>query len=207
MASNKYYALWIALIIILIFIFQKTISGFTNSLLLNQESSSQPFRFITAIFLHGSLSHLIFNLFALAFFGLILEKFIGSNKFLIIFFISGILANIISVNFYNSSLGASGAIFGIIGALTIKKPLMTVWAFSLPMPMFLASILWATGDLIGIFNPSGVGNIAHLSGLAFGLILGAILKSKNIKQENIKQKNKIKIPEKDIRFWEDNFMR
>ena len=58
-----------------------------------------------------------------------------------LFFISGILANLISVNFYNSSLGASGAIFGVIGALVVVRPWMFVWAFGLPLPMIVAGIL------------------------------------------------------------------
>ena len=207
MAENKYYSIYLSLIIITTFILQISIHDITNVLLLNQSSYQQPYRFVTAIFLHTSLQHLIFNLFALVFFGLILEKFIGSSKFLAVFFSSGILANIISVNFYYSSLGASGAIFGIIGALTIKKPLMTVWAFSLPMPMFLASILWAIGDIIGIFNPAGTGNIAHLTGLFFGLILGAIFKTGNRKLQKPKNKHKIKMQEQDFRIWESNFMR
>ena len=137
MIKNKFYALWLALICIVIFIAQTLISGFTDLFLLNNQALGVEFyRFITAIFLHGSLSHLVFNLFALIFFGLILEKFIGSKKFLLVFFISGVLANIFSVFFYPSSLGASGAIFGIIGCLTILKPLMTVWAYALPLPLF-----------------------------------------------------------------------
>ena len=207
MGSHKFYSIWLAIIIIFIFILQSIIPDFTQALVLNQSSYSQIYRFISAIFLHGSLQHLVFNLFALIFFGLILEKFIGSNKFLLVFFISGILANIIGVNFYNSSLGASGAIFGIIGTLTIKKPLITVWAFSLPMPMFLASILWVIGDIIGIFNPTGTGNIAHLSGLFFGLIFGLIFKTKHQKNQSKKPNYKINISEQDIRFWEDNFLK
>lgn len=202
--KHKFYALWLAIICILIFIIQVSIPNFTELFLLNQQSYSQIWRFVTAIFLHGSLIHLVYNLFALIFFGLILEKFIGSRNFLLVFFVSGVLANIISVNFYESALGASGAIFGIIGALTIKKPLMTVWAFSMPMPLFLASAIWAAGDLLGFFySNNNIANLAHLSGLGFGLILGLIFKSKKPKQESYK----FELPERKIQMWEDKFVR
>lgn len=201
--KNKFYTLWLTLIIILIFILQTAITGFTESFTLNQQSFSQPYRFVTSIFLHASLQHLIFNLFALLLFGLILEKLIESFRFLIVFFVSGIIANLIAVNFYNSSLGASGAIFGIIGALTLIKPLMTVWAFSLPMPLFVASIVWAIGDILGVFFPSGTGNIAHLSGLAIGIILGILFRNKSVPQYSYN----IKIPESYMRSWESKFLK
>jgi hypothetical protein len=200
--ENKFFTLWLALIIIAVFILD-LIVPIKEALLLNQLSFQQPWRFLTSIFLHGSPTHLIFNLFALILFGLILEKFIGSRNFLLVFFISGILANIISINFYPRSLGASGAIFGIIGCLTILKPLMTVFAFSLPMPLFVASILWVLANIFGIFNPSGVGNIAHLSGLAVGLIFGIMFRQKKPLEDNYK----IELPERQIRMWEDKFMR
>lgn len=184
--KTKLYPLWLSLIIILIFILQIIIPGFTEAFVLNQKSLTnyQIYRFLTAIFLHGSITHLLFNLFALIFFGLILEKSLGSRNFLIIFLSSGIIANLIAVNYYSSSLGASGAIYGIIGALTIIKPFMMIWAFGMLMPMFIASILWVTADILrtlGAFGPTNIGTIAHLSGIAIGLILGILLKNIKIK--------------------------
>ena len=80
---------------------------------------------------------------------------------------------------------------------------MTVFAFDIPMPLFLASILWVLGDLLGIFLPSNIANLAHLSGLFFGLILGFILRKPEIKRERIN----LKIPETYMQNWEDNFIR
>ena len=169
----KFYVAWLAGICVLVFILQTAFSGFTELFLLNSNSFIQPWRFVTAIFLHGDLGHLIYNLFALVLFGSMLERLVGSKRFLAVFFITGIGANLFSVFFYPSSLGASGAIFGIIGSLIVVRPTLVVFAFGLPMPMFIAGILWALGDVIGLFVPSNVGNIAHLSGLAIGLLLGA----------------------------------
>jgi len=201
----KFVTLWLSLVCIIFFIFQLIIPNFTDFFILNSSSYAQPYRFITSIFLHGSFSHLIFNLFALILFGLILESLVGSKRFLMIFFVSGILANLVSVNFYPFSLGASGAIYGIFGTLTIIRPLMTVWVFSLPMPMFFAAIIWIVLSIIGIFNPTdNTGHIAHLSGILFGFIFGIILKIKN-KQQRVK-KEKIHIPEEYMQRWEDSWI-
>ena len=173
----KFYALKFCLLCIIVFILQQ-ISGFTELFVLNNKAlyNYEYWRFLTSIFLHGSTIHLLYNLFALALFGSILEKFIGGKKFLLVFFLSGIFANIIAINFYDSSLGASGAIYGILGALTILRPLMVVWAFGLPMPMFIAAILWTIGAVLGIFMPSNIGHIAHLSGIFIGVLFGIILR-------------------------------
>jgi len=185
------------------------IPGFTETFVLNQKAISnfQIWRFVTAIFLHGGIIHLAYNLFALLLFGLILEKLIGSKKFLIVFLTSGILANIIGVNFYSSSLGASGAIYGILGCITILNPMMTVFAFGILMPMFIAAILWITADLLrilGLFDPGNIGSMAHLSGIAIGIFLAFFLR-KNIKKA--RKQDKINIPETYVNAWEDNYVK
>ncbi len=205
--AMKFYTIWLVLFIIFVFVLQFLIPNFTAFFILNQFSFQQPWRFVTAIFLHGSLIHLVYNIFALVFFGLITEKIIGSRNFLFLFLSSGIFGNVVSVNFYPSSLGASGAIYGIIGTLTIMQPLMTVFAFSIPMPMFLASILWAGGDLLGVFySPENIGYIAHISGLIIGLVFGLISrffrKSKNPKEKIYKKE----ISEDELRNWENSWI-
>lgn len=176
----KFYALKLCLLMLIIFIIQLIVSGFSELFVLNNKVlyNYEYWRFLTSIFLHGSTIHLFYNLFALALFGSILEKTIGGKKFLLVFFFSGIFVNIIAINFYSSSLGASGAIYGILGALTILRPLMIVWTFNLPMPMFVAAILWTAGALLGIFIPSNVGHIAHLSGIFIGFLFGLFLRKR-----------------------------
>ena len=205
----KFYSLWLCFIILGVFILQLFIVGFNELFILNSNAWVEPWRFFSSIFLHGGVIHLIYNLFALALFGLILENLIGSKRFLIVFFVSGIIANLISINFYDSSLGASGAIFGVIGALVFIKPLMVVWAFGLPMPMFLAGILWGIGDLLGAIgfltgNPiDNTGNIAHLSGMFIGFIFGSFYRKPSKKF----RKNRLVINERSMRMWEDNYLR
>lgn len=207
MANNKYITLWLSLVLIGIFIIQILITNFTSLFSLNQNSLFEPWRFITAIFLHGSILHLFFNLFALIFFGLITENLIGSKRFFWFFMISGIFANIISFSFYPSSLGASGAIMGLIGLVAVLRPMMTVWAFGIILPMFVLAIIWVAASVLGIFGfgDTSIGYLAHLSGLFIGILYGFYLRlNKKIQKDNsIIYRNKIIIPEADIRKWED----
>lgn len=204
----KFYAFKLAGVCILTFIVQSISAGFTDAFLLNSSAIPEIWRFVTSIFLHGDLAHLAYNMFALILFGGVLEKLIGGKRFLAVFFITGILANIISVNFYASSLGASGAIFGVIGALILVRPGMMVWTFGMPMPLFIAGILWAAGDLVGVFNPSNIANIAHLAGMGFGLLFGGYFRSKGLGQEgNRRRHHDIVLNERYVRNWEDNNLR
>ncbi len=165
----------------------------------------QPWTLISSIFLHGSLIHLLYNMFALALFGLILENEIGSKKFLYVYFLSGLIASLSSIPFYNAVLGASGAIFGIMGALVILKPKMTIWLYGIPLPMYLASLVWIGIDLIGIFVPGDTANIAHLSGIFIGIMFGLIFRSK--RNKNIKENPSSDLDMKTVQEWEDKHMK
>ena len=221
MSENKFEFISVKLCFVMIgiSILQFLVKGFTDLFILNYSAWSEPWRFLTAVFLHGGLGHLVFNLFALFIFGSVLEKLISGRNFIILFLVSGILANLFSINFYPSSLGASGAIFGVIGALVVLRPGMTVWAFSMPMPMIVAGLLWAAGDIIGavgffVGNPiSNTGNLAHLSGMFFGLIYGIWFRNKIKNNRGIgiswdyAKGNKIKLDEKSMQNWEDYHLR
>jgi len=137
------------------------------------------------------------------FFGVLLEKLIGSKRFLVLFFISGIFANLVSIWFYTSSLGASGAIYGILGALMVLKPMMMVWAFGLVLPMFIAGILWIIGGVIGMFIPSNTGHIAHLSGISIGILLGVYLLIKKRKKKSLV----LELPDNYMRIWENKYIK
>jgi membrane associated rhomboid family serine protease len=177
---------------------------------LDASSWHQVWRFVTAIFLHGDLLHLVYNMFALLLFGSIVEGLIGGRRFLIVYFVTGILANIVAVNFYASSLGASGAIYGVIGALIVLRPGLIVWAFGIPMPMVVAGALWVIGDAMGIFMPSNIANIAHLSGIGLGIVFGFMFRKyalEELKEERRSERGKVTIDERSIRAWEDNYLR
>ncbi len=197
----RFYALWLCAVCVVVFLVQLFVSGFTDALLLDSSSFVQPWRFITSIFLHGDIAHLLYNLFALGLFGSMLERLLGGKRFLFIFFATGVGANLLSVFFYDASLGASGAIFGVIGALIVIRPGLPVFVFGLPMPIFIAGIVWAVGDIIGIFVPSGVANLAHLGGMALGLLMGVFYRKPKEEQ------TKLKIDEGLMNSWEDNYMK
>ena len=134
------------------------------------------------MFLHGGVNHILLNMYALFIFGPILEQRIGAKRFLFVYILSGVIAAFFSSFFYKFALGASGAIMGMIGALIILMPdLRLLLFFVIPMPLWVAGIIYALMDLFGIFFPSGVGNIAHLVGMGIGLIYGLYLKKEKRK--------------------------
>ena len=145
----------------------------------------------------------MYNLFGLALFGSILEHIIGSRKFLYLFFISGLVASLVSLPFYTRVLGASGAIFGILGMLGILRPKMTVWLYHMPMPMIVALFVWAAGDVLGIFAPSGTANIAHLGGLGVGVVAGFYYRSQF--REKKYKKEDVHVDEEKVKEWEKSF--
>ncbi|MFH0837026.1 MAG: rhomboid family intramembrane serine protease [Candidatus Aenigmatarchaeota archaeon] len=202
----RYTSLLLVLVCVIVFVVQMLVSGFTNMFLLDSSIIWQrPWTLITAVFLHGSPEHLVFNMFALALFGFILENIIGTKRFLIIFFAGGIIAGIGSIFFYSASLGASGAIFAVIGMLAVIRYKMSVWVFGVPMPMAVAAGIWAIADIVGVFYPSDVANIAHLSGLVFGIVYGFYIK-KWIKSENKKERTKI-LSDKELEQWENEYLK
>jgi membrane associated rhomboid family serine protease len=156
-------------------------------------------------------------MFALALFGSMLERVIGGKRFLFVFFASGIAAGIGSALFYTASLGASGAVYGIMGTLAILRPKMTVYTgYGVPMPLILTVVFWSLGDFLGIFYPcrqiagevicENVAYAAHLAGLAFGIVYGFSLRKKFAQKTHKRKREKYEISEKDFEDWENRWM-
>lgn len=200
----KYYSIILAAICVAVFIVQLAVNGFTDAFtLVSSEAAARPWILITSIFLHGSFSHLFFNMFALVLFGLMLEKFVGSRNFLAIFFVTGIIASIGSALIYPASLGASGAVYGVLGTLAAVRPKMLVWAFGVPMPMVAAAAFYLLLDLAGLFFPTNVANAAHIAGLLSGVAIGLLLRKP--KEEQKEEKEQL-VEEKDFNQWEDDWI-
>lgn len=145
-------------------------------------SLSMPWTFITSIFLHADISHLLLNMLALFFFGIVLEGIIGGRRFLLLFLTSGIIGNLgyalTAPNPMIPAVGASGAIYGIIGTVAVLMPFQIVYIYGiLPVPLILAAALWAFIDLAGLFVPSGIAHGAHLAGMLVGIIYGLRIRS------------------------------
>ncbi len=125
------------------------------------------YRLITSAFLHSGLLHLIFNNYALYVIGSQLESFLGKVKFLIIYLVSAICGSLMSMLFSNGiSVGASGAIFGLLGSLlyfgyNYRVYLGTVLKSQI-IPLIVLNLV------IGFITP-GIDNAAHIGGLLGGL--------------------------------------
>ena len=171
----RYIAAWLAGIIIVVFSIQQIFST-EPFLLINSLKWEQPWRILVSVFAHGSVVHLLNNLFALLLFGLILEGRIGAGRVLCLFLATGIIVNVFSP--YESSLGASGAISAILGALIALRPLMVIYTHYIPMPMVVAGLVWLVQDIFGIFYPTNVANIAHISGMFIGIAYGLSIRKK-----------------------------
>ncbi|MCK4500583.1 rhomboid family intramembrane serine protease, partial [Candidatus Babeliales bacterium] len=148
-----------------------------------------PWMLVTSMFLHLDVMHLFQNMFALAFFGILLEKIIGSKKFLQLYFVAGIAGSLASIIFYPyaTSLGASGAIMGIVGALATLRPKLVVY-FGGPIPMIFLAAMWIILDLAGLATGVGnVGHAAHLAGFAVGIFYGVTNYAKFQEEKEMKK--------------------
>jgi len=176
------------IVLFIVFIMQVMIPGLTESYYFDPSLVMvKPYQFITSIFLHAGITHILFNAYALFLFGMILERRVAENIYLLIFLGAGIAGNIIyyiavllGIGPLVPSLGASGAIFGIMGAVGILFPDLTIFIMYFPMKMKNAIILWLVMEFIGSFNMTGVASAAHLGGLLFGILAGIMIKDGGI---------------------------
>jgi len=130
----------------------------------------------TYIFLHGGITHLLFNLLALWMFGGELESYWGSRKFLRYFLFCGIGAGICTVIFtpyqFIPVIGASGAIYGILLAFGWLFPNRLIYIYFLfPIPAKYMVIIFGLIELFSSMEGTGggVAHLTHLGGLLFGL--------------------------------------
>ena len=182
----------------------------------------RPFQIITYMFMHGSLTHLFFNMFAIYMFGRILESVWGPKRFLTYYMITGIGAGIINIivafiriksaesglepdiiamvyrdgsdilsegkNYSDSALGqlnlmintttvgASGAVFGILLAFGMLFPNMPLYIIPFPFPIKAKYMVTGYGVIelfagIANFSFDNVAHFAHLGGMLFGIVL------------------------------------
>jgi membrane associated rhomboid family serine protease len=133
----------------------------------------------TYMFLHGGITHLLFNMLTLWFFGTQLERDWGTRRFLKYYFLCGIaagvcvlLVNIAVGDWGTPTIGASGAIFGVLVAFGVLYPNQTVLMnFLFPIKAKYMVMIYAAIELLLTFGPNtGVSTIAHLGGMAFGYV-------------------------------------
>ena len=142
---------------------------------------------LTSVFLHADIVHLLSNCLALLIFGRIVEKQLRS-KMLLVFLGSGVIANLVShiLSFVSgdlfSSLGASGAIAGLIMFAILLEPLALTSILFVPLPIFIIGWGLILLDVIGLTNPSNVNHFAHLGGYGALLILFFFLELRHRKK-------------------------
>lgn len=132
----------------------------------------QIWRLITPIFLHGSILHIGFNMYALFAIGPTLERFYGRGRYLALFMLSGFAGNVMSFVFTASpSLGSSTAIFGLLGAEGVliyqnREFFGSVATRALSQVVIIAII----NLIIGLTPNSGIDNWGHIGGLIGGTL-------------------------------------
>ena len=150
----------------------------TNGMALWSLSSGQfhTWQLVTYMFMHGNFGHIFFNMFALWMFGYVLENFWGTRRFLIYYFVCGIGAGLLNMLLpgMNLTVGASGAVYGILLAFGMTFPEERIYLYFLvPIKAKWFVIIYAAIELFeGVFQSmDGIAHFAHLGGMLFGLLL------------------------------------
>lgn len=141
---------------------------------------------ITSMFMHAGIMHLALNMFVLYTLGGVYEKMLGKNKFLILYFAAGIGGFLLSSFFIPlniPSVGASGAIFGFLGASIILLPNEKFFIVFLPFFGIKAKYLLTAALLIElvlglVYINSGIGHMCHFGGGLTGILFALYLKSR-----------------------------
>ena len=133
-------------------------------------AAGQFWRLITPVFLHGSIMHIGFNMYALYLFGRPIERYFGRARFLLLYFISGFGGNVLSMMFTESpSLGASTAIFGLLAAQGIFIYQNRALFGGMTQQALRSIVIIAAINLMIGLSP-GIDNWGHVGGLVAGLI-------------------------------------
>lgn len=145
--------------------------------------------FFTSMFMHGGIFHIFANMFSLLFVGNLIEKILGAKRYLYFYMASGLFAGlffvlaslIFPIDFETFAVGASGALFGLVGLLVLLTPNLPVFIMFIPIPIKIKYagpgiliVLW----LVSIAGDIPIGNTAHLGGLIIGIIYGLYLRKK-----------------------------
>lgn len=145
--------------------------------------------FITSMFMHAGIFHLFVNMLSLYFVGTLVEKILGKKRYFWFYILAGLFAGLLFVvspfvfpGDYNTfAVGASGALFGLIGVLIFLTPNLPVYAMFIPIPIKMKYaapgmllLLW----LISALGNVPIGNVAHLGGLLAGIFYGLYLRYK-----------------------------
>lgn len=172
------------------------IALFSSSYLMLPASLTQllahPWTIITYMFLHNGIFHILFNMMVLYWFGGIFKDFLGAQKFIYTYFLTGIFGGLFYVLCYNvfpyfndtveysKALGASAAIMGIVfGTATLVPNYEVMFAIFGAIRLKYIALIYLIIDLVGINSSNSGGHIAHLGGALFGYIIVKQLQNGN----------------------------
>ena len=168
-------AIWVLIVLnLLLFVLSIPFPGLIYLMGLQPASFlSAPWTIVTTMFMHSGFGHIFANMLTLFFFGAFLTRLIEEKRFLIVYFLGGIVGSLSFVWLappYSVAVGASGAIYAVGGVLTVLMPRLRVFVFPIPVPLPLWAVVIG-GFVIVSFVP-GIAWQAHLGGLVFGLLAG-----------------------------------
>ena len=132
----------------------------------------QPWRFVTAVFLHAGLLHIGFNMWVLMDIGPALEELYGSARFFFIFVFTGACGYLASSLMNNVSVGASGALLGMIGVLLAVTGSRSNIGARMLRSQLIHWLIYIV--VIGLLMP-GIDNFAHGGGFAAGFLIGKVM--------------------------------
>ncbi|MGV8174446.1 MAG: rhomboid family intramembrane serine protease [Methanothrix sp.] len=168
----------ILLLCIVIFFLGSIIPGLDGYLALRTDLLTQrPWTLLTHMFVHANFDHLFWNMVVLFFFGMELERRVGEKKFLQIYILSGIVAASAQMMIAGGTMvGASGALYGVMGCLAIIAPEISVLLFFvIPVSIRSAVVLYALIDFLSLGSADNIAHMAHIAGLLVGLAYGQTL--------------------------------
>ena len=132
------------------------------------------------MFIHGNLLHLLVNSVALYGAGVIVERDIGSIRYLAVFIVSGVISGVVHCALNSSStlplVGSSGAIFGVIATLLLLMPFKLTFALIVPLPSVAVGLMLILVELSAFWMPTdiGIAHDVHVSGFIIGGIMAFI---------------------------------
>lgn len=136
------------------------------------------YRFFTSMFMHGGIDHIFSNMIFLAALGEMLERVIGHVRFAILYLLSGVggslfsIANVVLSGNHYTAIGASGAVFGLIGAMIILVVINNghYQGISIRRMLFAIAYMVYSG-----MRSNNVDNAAHIGGLISGVLIMAVM--------------------------------
>jgi len=139
-------------------------------------TAGEWWRIITCLFIHGGFMHLLMNLFGLVIAGILLETMLGSARYALVYLASGIVASLSSLWWHDQvvSVGASGAVFGLLGALGGILLLHRRSEFDAGRGLLMFVAVYVGLNLVFGFVLPGIDNAAHIGGLLCGSVLGPV---------------------------------